>query len=151
MEPPFEHLPGVISAVSGYTGGDEVDPTYEQVSAGGTGHAESVQIVYDPQKIGYEKLLDVFWDIHDPTTLDRQGPDIGTQYRSVIFYSDPEQGKAAKSSKEKLEKSDKFKGQIVTEIVPAEKFYKAEEYHQRYYEKQGIEPACRIPGLRGKR
>ena len=138
MEAPFDKLPGVISVTVGYTGGHVKNPTYEQVSAGGTGHAESVQIVYDPGKISYEKLLDVFWHNIDPTVKNRQFCDIGSQYRSAIFYHTEEQKALARKSKETLEKTKPFKGPIVTEITPASEFYPAEEYHQHYYKKNPI-------------
>jgi len=138
MEAPFDKLPGVISVTVGYTGGHVKNPTYEQVSAGGTGHAESVQIVYDPGKISYEKLLDIFWHNIDPTVKDRQFCDIGSQYRSAIFYHNEEQKVLARKSKEALEKTKPFKGPIVTEITPASEFYPAEEYHQHYYKKNPI-------------
>ena len=110
-----------------------------------TGHAEAVEVEFDPRKITYEKLLDIFWSIHNPTTANRQGPDTGTQYRSVIFYHSPEQKAAVLKSKQKLEKSAEFNAPIVTEIVPADEFYPAEEYHQKYYQKKGIKATCRIP------
>jgi peptide-methionine (S)-S-oxide reductase len=138
MEAPFDKLPGVISVTVGYTGGKVKNPTYEQVSAGGTGHAESVQIVFDPGKISYGKLLDIFWHNIDPTVKDRQFCDIGSQYRSAIFYHGEEQRKIAEKSKEELEKTKPFKGPIVTEITPASEFYPAEEYHQHYYKKNPI-------------
>jgi len=135
---------GVISVTSGYTGGNFPDPTYEDVCSGKTGHAEAVEIVFDPKVVSYDKLLAVFWSIHDPTTPDRQGPDRGSQYRSAIFFHTPEEEKLAKESKERLDRSKKYKDRIVTEIVRAGEFYPAEEYHQQYYKKQGIKPACRI-------
>jgi peptide-methionine (S)-S-oxide reductase len=138
MEHPFDEIPGVVSVTVGYTGGWKKDPTYEEVSAGGTGHAESVQIVYDPTKVTYEKLLSVFWHNIDPTTKDRQFCDSGHQYRSAIFYHNDEQNRLAEQSKELLEKNKPFKGAIVTEIVPAGPFYPAEEYHQHYYKKNPI-------------
>ncbi len=138
MEPPFEKLEGVKAVVSGYTGGAEKNPTYKQVSAGETGHAESVQVTYDPDKISYEKLLDVFWHNIDPTAVDRQFVDEGRQYRSAIFFHDAEQGKLARESKESLEKSGVFGAPIVTEIVSAGAFYPAEEYHQDYYKKSTV-------------
>jgi peptide-methionine (S)-S-oxide reductase len=138
VEEMFRHLPGVIDTMVGYTGGKMQNPTYEDVCTSRTGHAEAVQVIYDPEKVAYEKLLDVFWTNHNPTTVDRQGPDIGTQYRSAIFYHSPEQKKIAEASRERLEKSGKWKNPIVTQIVPAETFYKAEEYHQRYLEKRGL-------------
>jgi peptide-methionine (S)-S-oxide reductase len=138
MEAPFDKLPGVVSVTSGYTGGNLKNPTYKQVSAGGTGHAEAVQIVYDPARIGYAKLLDVFWHNVDPTVADRQFCDIGSQYRPGIFYHGEEQRQLALKSKEALEKSKPFKGPIVTEITMAGEFYPAEEYHQHYYKKNPI-------------
>ena len=135
METPFEELPGVVSTTVGYTGGTTKDPTYEEVSAGGTGHAESVQIVYDPQKIGYEKLLDVFWHNIDPVTPNAQFCDHGTQYRTAIFYHDAKQRQLAEASKQALEAAKKFKQPIVTQIVAATAFYPAEEYHQKYHQK----------------
>jgi len=138
MEHPFDALPGVLSVTSGYTGGQKKDPTYQEVSAGGTGHAEAVQIVYEPSKITYGKLLDVFWHNIDPTTKDRQFCDSGHQYRSAIFYHSEEQHQAALQSKEALEKVKPFREPIVTEVVPAGVFYPAEEYHQHYYKKNPI-------------
>jgi peptide-methionine (S)-S-oxide reductase len=138
MEAPFDKLPGVVSVTAGYTGGTVNHPTYEQVSAGGTGHAEAVQIVYDPSRIGYERLLDVFWHNTDPTVVDRQFCDVGSQYRTGIFYHSEEQRLLALKSKEALEKSKPFKGPIVTGITKAGEFYPAEEYHQRYYKKNPI-------------
>ena len=138
MEHPFDALPGVHSVTSGYTGGQKKNPTYQEVSAGGTGHAEAVQILYDPSKITYAKLLDVFWHNIDPTTKDRQFCDGGHQYRSAIFYHTEEQHKEAEQSKAELEKTKPFKGPVVTEIVPAGEFYPAEEYHQHYYKKNPI-------------
>ncbi len=138
MEHPFDELPGVVSVTAGYTGGQKKNPTYEEVSAGGTGHAESVLIIYDPKRISYEKLLDVFWHNIDPTTPNRQFCDVGNQYRTAIFYYNETQRKLAEFSKKALEKSKPFKGPIVTEIVPADVFYPAEEYHQHYYKKNPI-------------
>jgi peptide-methionine (S)-S-oxide reductase len=138
MEQPFDALSGVVSVTVGYTGGQKKNPTYQEVSAGGTGHAEAVQIVYDPSKISYGKLLDVFWHNIDPTTKDRQFCDGGHQYRSAIFYHTEEQHKEALQSKAELEKTKPFKEPIVTEIVPASEFYPAEEYHQHYYKKNPI-------------
>ena len=137
VEAAFRQVPGVVSVTVGYTGGTMENPGYDDVSTGRTGHAESVEITYDPAKTTYNDLLDVFWKIHDPTTPDRQGPDIGSQYRSAIFYHSEAQRAAAEDSKEKLGRSGRFKGGIVTEISPATTFYPAEEYHQRYFEKQG--------------
>ena len=138
MESPFDKSPGVVSVTVGYTGGHLKNPTYEQVSAGGTGHAESVRIVYDPQKIGYTKLLDIFWHNVDPTVVDRQFCDIGHQYRTAIFYHTVEQQRFAKQSKALLEKNKPFKEHVITEIVPAGEFYPAEEYHQHYYKKNPL-------------
>ncbi|HEY5460701.1 MAG TPA: peptide-methionine (S)-S-oxide reductase MsrA [Deferrimonas sp.] len=138
MEHPFDELPGVLSVTAGYTGGQKKNPTYKEVSAGGTGHAEAVQIVYDPSKITYGKLLDVYWRNIDPTTKDRQFCDTGNQYRAVIFYHTEEQHRAALLSKEALEKAKPFKEPVVTGIVPAGEFYPAEEYHQHYYKKNPI-------------
>ena len=138
---------GVISVKSGYTGGHLKNPTYEDVCSGKTGHAESVEITYDTAKISYSQLLDIFWSMHDPTTVNRQGPDVGSQYRSVIFFHTPTQQKLALTSKEKLANSKRFKERIVTEIVKAGEFYPAEEYHQDYYKKHGLKPTCHIPNL----
>lgn len=138
MEAPFDKLPGVLSVTVGYTGGTAKNPTYEEVSAGGTGHAEAVRIVYEPAKTGYERLLEIFWHNIDPTSRDRQFCDRGRQYRSAIFYHTPEQQAAALRSKALLEKSRPFPGAIVTEIVPAGEFYPAEEYHQQYYRKNPL-------------
>ena len=135
MEKPFEDLPGVVSTTVGYTGGKTRNPTYEEVSAGGTGHAEAVQIVYDPQKVGYEKLLDVFWRNIDPLTANAQFCDHGDQYRSAIFYHDAKQRQLAEASKQALEASKRFKQPIVTQIVAASTFFPAEEYHQKYHQK----------------
>ncbi|MGC1454089.1 MAG: peptide-methionine (S)-S-oxide reductase MsrA [Nitrospirota bacterium] len=138
MEHPFDQIPGVVSVTSGYTGGQKKSPTYEEVSAGGTGHAESVQVVYDPSRVTYEKLLEVFWHNIDPTVKDRQFCDTGHQYRSAIFYQNEEQHRLALQSKALLEKSKPFKEPIVTEIVQATEFYPAEDYHQHYYKKNPI-------------
>jgi peptide-methionine (S)-S-oxide reductase len=138
MEHPFDQIPGVVSVTSGYTGGHKKNPTYEEVSAGGTGHAESVQIIYDPSKVTYEKLLSVYWHNIDPTTKDRQFCDTGSQYRSAIFYHNEEQRSQALKSKAKLEQNKPFKGPVATEIVQAAEFYPAEEYHQHYYRKNPI-------------
>jgi len=138
MEHPFDELPGVTAVTVGYTGGTTRNPSYEEVSAGGTGHAESVQVTFDPTRIGYEKLLEVFWHNIDPTTPDRQFCDVGRQYRSAIFYQSETQRLLALASKTALEKLPKLKGRIVTEIVPAGMFYPAEEYHQHYYRKNPL-------------
>ena len=137
VESTFRNVPGVTDAAVGYAGGTMENPTYEDVCTDQTGHAEVVQVEFDPAVVRYEKLLDVFWANHNPTTMNRQGPDVGTQYRSVIFYHSPEQRAAAEASKAALEKSGKFRNPIVTQIEPAPKFYRAEEYHQRYLEKRG--------------
>ncbi|MBI1920508.1 MAG: peptide-methionine (S)-S-oxide reductase MsrA [Geobacter sp.] len=136
MEHPFDEIDGVFSTTSGYTGGRKKNPTYEEVSAGGTGHAESVQVVYDPAKVSYERLLEVYWRNIDPLVANRQFCDVGNQYRSAIFYHDEKQRRLAEESKQRLEKERGWK--IVTEIVPAGEFYPAEEYHQDYYRKNPI-------------
>lgn len=138
VEANFRKLAGVRSAMVGYSGGSFENPTYEDVCSGKTGHAEVVQVEYDPPEVSYEDLLEVFWDCHDPTTVNRQGPDIGTQYRSAIFFHDADQESAAITSKEKLQSSGRYPSPIVTEITPAEAFYPAEDYHQRYLEKRGL-------------
>ena len=136
MVPPFEGLDGVVSVTAGYTGGQKKEPTYEEVSSGTTGHAESVEVVYDPAKITYGKLLDVFWHNTDPTVKDRQFCDVGEQYRTAIFYHSEEQKKLAEDSKEAVEKE--LGGAVYTQIAPASAFYKAEEYHQDYYRKNPV-------------
>lgn len=138
MEPPFDKLNGVISTTSGYTGGQKKNPTYEEVSSGRTGHAEAVEVVYDPKKVTYQKLLDVFWHNIDPTVKDQQFCDVGSQYRTGIFYHDEEQKRLAEASKAALEKGKPFKGPIVTEVTRATEFYPAEEYHQDYYLKNPV-------------
>ncbi|HEX5128475.1 MAG TPA: peptide-methionine (S)-S-oxide reductase MsrA [Usitatibacter sp.] len=138
MEPPYDKLPGVVATISGYTGGRTRNPTYQEVSSGGTGHAEAVQVVYDPKKVSYEKLLEVFWVNIDPTVKDRQFCDTGTQYRTGIFVHDEAQRKAAEASKAQVEKTKPFKEPIVTPIEMATKFYPAEDYHQDYYKKNPI-------------
>jgi len=142
MEAVFQRIPGVTAVTSGYAGGRTENPTYQQVCSGDTGHAEVIQLQFDPQKISYEKLLDFFWEAHDPTTLNRQGHDEGTQYRSVILYSNDAQKAAAEKSKTEAQK--RFKGKIVTEIVPLKKFYKAEDYHQNYYNNNPNQRYCSI-------
>lgn len=137
VEEDFRKVPGVTATAVGYSGGSLANPTYEDVCSDRTGHAEVVQVDYDPAKTSYDSLLDVFWNGHNPTQLNRQGPDFGTQYRSVIFFHSPEQEAAARASKERLAKSGKFARPIVTEISPAQPFWRAEEYHQRYFEKRG--------------
>lgn len=140
----FKRLKGVISAISGYTGGAVDNPTYEQVSSGRSGHAEAIQLLFDPKIISFEKLLDVFWAIHDPTTLDRQDNDIGPQYRSAIFYHSDEQKKTALKSIEALDVSGKYEVPIVTEVVRFTKFYEAEPYHRDYYDSNRSNPYCQI-------
>ncbi|MBT3915083.1 MAG: peptide-methionine (S)-S-oxide reductase MsrA [Rhodospirillaceae bacterium] len=137
IEHAFRKVDGVIEAPVGYAGGTTPDPTYEQVCSGQTGHAEVVEVEFDPAKVSYNELLEVFWTIHDPTTLNRQGPDIGTQYRSAIYFHSPEQEQAAKESIAALENGDRFRNPIVTELAPIDRFYMGEDYHQRYFEKQG--------------
>ena len=137
VEASFMKVKGVISTKVGYTGGHFKSPSYDDVCSGETGHAEAVQIDFDTSQISYEKILDVFWSIHNPTTPNRQGPDVGSQYRSEIFHHSPEQKKVAESSKEILEKSGKFTNDIVTRITKTSEFYVAEEYHQKYFQKQG--------------
>lgn len=138
----FKRLKGVEKVISGYTGGVGKNPNYEQVSTGVTGHAEGIQITYDPAVIPYEKLLTIFWHLHDPTTPNQQGNDVGTQYRSVVFYHTSEQKEKAEKIKKKLEEQGVFDRPIITEIVPFESFYTAEEYHQNYYEKNTDAPYC---------
>ncbi len=138
IEEAFRQVKGVVATAVGYSGGHFERPTYEQVCTLNTGHAEAIRVIFDPKIASYETLLDVFWKIHDPTTKDRQGPDVGKQYRSVIFYHNDEQKAAALASKEKVEKSAAFKNPIVTEIVPVSAFYMAEDYHQQYVEKKGF-------------
>ncbi|MFZ0804300.1 MAG: peptide-methionine (S)-S-oxide reductase MsrA [Terriglobales bacterium] len=143
VEATFRQLPGVISTRVGYTGGQTSNPTYKDVCTDRTGHAEAVEVTYDPAKLSYEKLLDVFWENHDPTQVNRQGPDFGTQYRSAIFFTTPEQETAACASKAALEKSHGFSKPIATQIVPAVTFHEAEDYHQQYLEKKGL-ASCHI-------
>ncbi|MCZ6714141.1 MAG: peptide-methionine (S)-S-oxide reductase MsrA [Deltaproteobacteria bacterium] len=138
VEATFRKVAGVRSARVGYSGGSVENPTYEDVCSGKTGHAEVVQVEYDPLEVSYEDLLEVFWDCHDPTTVNRQGPDIGTQYRSAVFFHAADQELTAITSKEKLQSSGRYPSPIVTEITPAEAFYLAEDYHQRYLEKRGL-------------
>ena len=143
VEVAFRQVPGVTDAIAGYLGGTLANPSYQDVCTGRTGHAEVVEVTYDPGKVTYENLLDVFWSSHDPTTLNRQGPDHGTQYRSAIFYHTEGQKQAAVASKERWNKSGRFSSSIVTEITPASPFYRAEEYHQRYLEKRGL-ASCHV-------
>lgn len=138
VEAAFRKIKGVVSTAVGYSGGRLKNPTYDDVCTDQTGHAEVVQVEYDPSRVAYDQLLDLFWQLHDPTTPNRQGPDIGTQYRSAIFYHTPEQKSAAEASKERLRKSGRHQRPIVTEITPAAEFYRAEEYHQQYFDKRGI-------------
>jgi peptide-methionine (S)-S-oxide reductase len=143
VEVAFRNVPGVKDAKVGYLGGTLENPTYRDVCTGRTGHAEVVQVEYDPTQVTYDRLLDVFWENHDPTTLNRQGPDVGTQYRSAIFYHTPEQKRAAEESKSRLEASGRLRRPVVTEITDASTFYPAEDYHQRYLEKRGL-ASCHI-------
>jgi peptide-methionine (S)-S-oxide reductase len=138
VEAAFRKVNGVHDVKSGYTGGTLASPSYGDVCSGTTGHAEAVVVEYDPAEVAYEELLDVFWAIHDPTTPNRQGPDVGSQYRSAIFFNSPEQEAAANTSKERLQVSGRFADPIVTEIKPASEFYEAEDYHQRYFEKHRL-------------
>ncbi len=149
VESAFRQQPGVIATAVGYTGGRTANPTYKEVCSDRTGHAEAVLVEYDPAKVGYGQLLDLFWDMHDPTQLNRQGPDYGSQYRSAIFTHDAAQAAAAAASKERLAKSGRFRKPVVTEIAPATDFHMAEDYHQQYFEKRGIAPACHVPSLAG--
>ena len=138
----FKRLKGVESVLPGYSGGHVEDPTYEQVCSGNTGHTETTQIQFNPAVIPYEKLLDIFWHTHNPTTLNQQGNDVGTQYRSVIFYHDEKQKKAAEGSKKQTEETGLYKNPIVTEIIPFKKFYPAEDYHRDYFDKNQASPYC---------
>jgi peptide-methionine (S)-S-oxide reductase len=137
VEAAFRQVDGVVETAVGYSGGRTENPSYQEVCTDRTGHAETICVEFDPAKVTYEQLLDVFWHIHDPTTRNRQGPDVGTQYRSAIFYLSPEQKRAAEASREKLATRGGLKRPIVTQIAPAGPFYRAEEYHQRYFEKNG--------------
>jgi len=138
VEATFRSIPGVVSTLVGYCGGKTDNPTYQDVCTDTTGHAEVVEITFDPAQLPYEQLLETFWKLHDPTTPNRQGPDVGSQYRSVIFFYSPAQEAAARAARERLDKSGKFRHPVVTQIVPAAPFYKAEDYHQRYLEKRGL-------------
>jgi len=138
VEATFRQTPGVLDAAVGYEGGTLENPTYKDVCTDETGHAEVVEVTFDPAQVSYDTLLNVFWENHDPTTLNRQGPDYGAQYRSAIFFHSPAQQAAAQDSKEKWDKSGRFKRPIVTEIVPAQAFYRGEEYHQQYLAKRGL-------------
>jgi peptide-methionine (S)-S-oxide reductase len=144
VEDAFHQVPGVVSTRVGYTGGKMEKPTYKDVCSDQTGHAEAVEVTYDPGKVSYEKLLDLFWSLIDPTEVDRQGPDSGSQYRSAIFYHSPEQEAAAKASKEKLGQSGKYRRPIATAIEPADTFWQAEDYHQQYLKKRGLS-SCHLP------
>lgn len=144
LEAVFQRVRGVEKVVSGYTGGVIARPTYEQICAGNSGHAEAVQVYFDPTHISYQQLLSIFWEIHDPTTRNRQGNDIGTQYRSVIFYANDEQRNEAEESKKLLNKSGKYSDPIITEIEPLGTFYTAEKYHQNYYNLNRTQPYCRV-------
>lgn len=143
VEDAFRQVKGVMATTVGYAGGTTKNPTYKEVCTDRTGHAEAVEVEYDPQQVSFEDLLKVFWENHDPTTLNRQGPDVGTQYRSAIFFHGSDQEAAARASKVALEKSGKYKRPIVTEIVAAPEFYRAEDYHQQYFEKRGIR-SCHV-------
>jgi peptide-methionine (S)-S-oxide reductase len=136
VEAAFRQVPGVLATKVGYTGGSRERPSYEDVCTGRTGHAEAVEVEFDPSRVSYEQLLDVFWQEHDPTTLNRQGPDVGTQYRSAVFFHTPEQEATARASKERVQSGSRK--EVVTEITPAAEFWPAEEYHQRYLEKRGL-------------
>jgi len=144
VEETFRKVPGVTETAVGYMGGTLDSPTYEDVCTDETGHAEVVEVTYDPEDVSYEQLLKIFWGLHDPTTLNRQGPDIGTQYRSGVYYHNKEQQEKATSLKTKLDTSGHFKHPIVTEIEPAKTFWRAEEYHQKYFQRRGL-PSCHIP------
>lgn len=143
VEVAFRQVPGVMDATAGYLGGNFPNPTYKDVCSGRTGHAEVVEVTYDPARVSYDDLLNVFWTSHDPTTLNRQGPDRGTQYRSAIFYHTEAQRAAATASKDRLDSSGRLSGPVVTEITPTSTFYRAEEYHQRYLEKHGL-ASCHV-------
>ena len=145
VEIAFRQIPGVLDALAGYSGGTMPNPTYEDVCSDRTGHAEVVQVTFDPARVSYDRLLDVFFTSHDPTQLNRQGPDVGRQYRSAIFYHNEAQREAAEAAKRKWEASGRWKRPVVTEISPAGPFWKAEEYHQRYLEKRGL-ASCHVPG-----
>jgi peptide-methionine (S)-S-oxide reductase len=144
VESAFRQVKGVTDAAVGYAGGTTKNPTYQDVCTDRTGHAEVVQVDFDPAQVSYEELVRVFFDIHDPTTLNRQGPDFGKQYRSVIFFHDAQQEAIARKVRDELDAAGKFPRKIVTQIAPAPEFYRGEEYHQRYFEKKGIDPTCHI-------
>ena len=138
IEAAFRRIDGVTSTAVGYTGGHSSDPSYKEVCSDTTGHAEAVQLEFDPARVSYQQLLDVFWNLHDPTQVNRQGPDVGSQYRSAVFFHDAEQEATARSSKARLDGEKRFNAPIATEIVPAQTFHMAEDYHQQYFEKQGF-------------
>jgi peptide-methionine (S)-S-oxide reductase len=144
VEEVFRQVPGVLKTRVGYIGGKTLNPTYKQVCTDGTGHAEAIEIEFDPSKVSFQQLLELFFESHDPTTLNRQGPDVGTQYRSGVFFHSPEQEKAAEAEIEKRNASGDYAHAVVTEVVPASTFYAAEDYHQRYFEKRGIDASCHI-------
>ena len=143
VEAAFRQIPGVVDAAVGYEGGTHANPTYQDVCGDETGHAEVVEVTYDPSAVSYDRLLDVFWENHDPTQVNRQGPDVGTQYRSAIFFHTPEQRATAEASKQRLDQSGRYRRPIATEITPASTFWRAEEYHQRYLEKRGL-ASCKV-------
>lgn len=143
VEAAFRQVPGVLSTAVGYSGGRMANPTYEDVCGGDTGHAEVVEVEFDPARVSYDDLLNVFWENHDPTTLNRQGPDIGEQYRSAIFFHDADQERTARASKDRLAQSGRYRRPVVTEITPASQFWRAEDYHQQYLEKRGL-ATCKI-------
>ena len=145
VESVFEQVDGVTATKVGYTGGFTQEPSYEDVCSHRTGHAEAVEVTYDPARVSYDTLLDIFWMNHDPTQLNRQGPDVGDNYRSVIFFDSPAQEAAAVASKKRLEESGRYRRPIVTEIVPSATFWDAEEYHQKYFTRRGIASTCNIP------
>lgn len=144
VESVFEQVPGVVATRVGYTGGHIESPSYKQVCSGRTGHAEALEVTFDPEQVTYHELLRVFWSNHDPTTLNRQGPDRGAQYRSAIFTHSPEQAAAARESKTRLDGDGTFRRPIVTEIVPAARFWEAEEYHQKYFSRRGLAASCHL-------
>ncbi len=144
LEAVYDELRGVESVVSGYAGGSVPDPTYQQVCSGATGHAEVVQLTFDPRQVSFRELLEVFFTIHDPTTLNRQGADVGTQYRSAVFYHSPEQRETAHEVIRELEEARVWDAPVVTEVVPLDKFYPAEEYHQEYFRRNPVQPYCRV-------
>jgi peptide-methionine (S)-S-oxide reductase len=145
VESVFEQVDGVVATKVGYTGGFTDAPSYEDVCSHRTGHAEAVEVTFDPARVSYDTLLDIFWMNHDPTQVNRQGPDVGDNYRTVIFYHSPEQEAAAIASKKRLEESGRYKRPIATEIVPAGTFWDAEDYHQKYFSRRGIASTCNIP------